>query len=87
LHVAEITGAALFAKALKTQGAQHMFGMPGIPMIPIGPAVQAEDIHYYAMHHEMPATAAAQPPGTSPAGRGRDRGRRRRRRVMRSTMP
>src|SRR5690606_22260421 len=57
------SGAAIIARALKTQGVKTMYGVVGIPVSGIASAAQREGIHYYGMRHEMPATYAAQATG------------------------
>ena len=58
--MAEISGAQIIARALKTQGVEAMYGVVGIPVAQIASAAQAEGIRYIGMRHEMPATYAAQ---------------------------
>ena len=58
--MAEINGETIIARALKTQGVEHMFGVVGIPVTGIASAAQKEGINYVGMRHEMPATYAAQ---------------------------
>ena len=58
--MAEIDGQTIIARALKTQGVEHMFGVVGIPVTGIAMAAQKEGINYVGMRHEMPATYAAQ---------------------------
>ncbi len=52
----EITGEQIIAKALKTQGVEHGFGVVGIPVGGLAGAVMNEGITYHGMRHEMPAT-------------------------------
>ena len=56
----ELTGEQIIAKALKTQGVEHGFGVVGIPVGGIAGAMMKEGISYHGMRHEMPATYAAQ---------------------------
>ena len=58
--MADIDGATIIARALKTQGVEHMFGVVGIPVTGIATAAQRAGITYTGMRHEMPATYAAQ---------------------------
>ena len=58
--MAEISGAEIIAKSLKTQGVPSMFGVVGIPVTGIATAAQREGIRYIGTRHEMPATYAAQ---------------------------
>ena len=56
----KLTGEQIIAKALKTQGVEHGFGVVGIPVAGIAGAMMKEGISYHGMRHEMPATYAAQ---------------------------
>ena len=56
----EITGEQIIAKALKTQGVEHGFGVVGIPVGGLAGAMMKEGMTYHGMRHEMPATYAAQ---------------------------
>ena len=58
--MAEISGAEIIAKSLKTQGVPAMYGVVGIPVTGIASAAQREGIRYIGTRHEMPATYAAQ---------------------------
>jgi 2-hydroxyacyl-CoA lyase 1 len=58
--MAEISGAQIIARSLKTQGVSAMYGVVGIPVAQIASAAMAEGIKYVGMRHEMPATYAAQ---------------------------
>jgi 2-hydroxyacyl-CoA lyase 1 len=58
--MAEISGAQIIARSLKTQGVDAMYGVVGIPVAQIAGAAKAEGIKYVGMRHEMPATYAAQ---------------------------
>ncbi len=55
LHAAQV-----LARALKQQGVEHVFGVIGIPVNDVAPALQMEGIHFYGMHHEQGAAYAAQ---------------------------
>ncbi|MCH8950068.1 MAG: oxalyl-CoA decarboxylase [Chloroflexi bacterium] len=58
--MAEISGAQLIARSLKQHGVQHMFGIVGVPVVPIAFAAMQEGIDYYGMRHEQSASYAAQ---------------------------
>ena len=58
--MAEISGAEIIAKSLKTQGVPAIYGVVGIPVTDIATAAQREGIRYIGTRHEMPATYAAQ---------------------------
>ncbi|MBM4411217.1 MAG: oxalyl-CoA decarboxylase [Chloroflexi bacterium] len=58
--MAQIDGATIIARSLKTQGVDAMFGVVGIPVTTIAMAAQRAGINYVGMRHEMPATYAAQ---------------------------
>ena len=58
--MAEITGAQVVAKALKQQGVNEMFGLVGIPVVPISFAAQEEGIEFIGVRHEQAAGYAAQ---------------------------
>ncbi len=58
--MAEISGAQLVARSLKQHGVEHMFGIVGVPVIPVAFAAQREGIKYYGMRHEQSAGYAAQ---------------------------
>ena len=58
--MAEIDGATIVARALKQQGIEHVFGVIGIPINDVAPALQAEGIQFFGMHHEQGAAYAAQ---------------------------
>jgi len=58
--MAELTGAEIIAKALKTQGVDSMFGVVGVPVIPIAMHAQREGIEYIGVRHEQAAAYAAQ---------------------------
>ena len=58
--MAEISGAQLIARSLKHHGVEHMFGIVGVPVVPIAFAARQEDIKYYGMRHEQSASYSAQ---------------------------
>ena len=59
----EIDGATLIARSLKQQGVEYMFGIVGVPVVPIAFAAQREGITYIGMRHEQSASYAAQAVG------------------------
>jgi len=59
----EIDGATLIARSLKQHGVEYMFGIVGIPVVPIAFAAQREGIRYIGMRHEQSAAYAAQAVG------------------------
>src|SRR3989304_5666266 len=58
--MAQIDGATLVARSLKQQGIEYMFGIVGVPVVPIAFRCQMEGIKYYGMRHEQSASYAAQ---------------------------
>jgi 2-hydroxyacyl-CoA lyase 1 len=58
--MAEITGAQLIARSLKHQNIQHMFGIVGVPVVPVALHAQAAGLKFYGMRHEQSASYAAQ---------------------------
>jgi 2-hydroxyacyl-CoA lyase 1 len=58
--MAEISGAQFIARSLKQHGIEYMFGIVGVPVIPVAFAAQREGIKYYGMRHEQSAGYAAQ---------------------------
>ena len=59
--MAELSGAQIVAKSLKTQGLQEMFGLVGVPVGPIAYAWQTEEqMQYVGVRHEQAAGYAAQ---------------------------
>ena len=48
-----VTGATLLADALKNQGVQWVFGVVGIPVTNIAPALQDAGIGYIGMRNEQ----------------------------------
>ncbi len=59
----EIDGATLIARSLKQHGVDYMFGIVGVPVVPIAFAAQREGIKYIGMRHEQSAAYAAQAVG------------------------
>jgi 2-hydroxyacyl-CoA lyase 1 len=59
----EIDGATLIARTLKQHGVDYMFGIVGVPVVPIAFAAQREGIKYIGMRHEQSAAYAAQAVG------------------------
>jgi 2-hydroxyacyl-CoA lyase 1 len=59
----EIDGSTLIARSLKQHGVEYMFGIVGIPVVPIAFAAQREGIKYIGMRHEQSAAYAAQAVG------------------------
>ncbi len=59
----DIDGATLIARSLKQHGVEYMFGIVGIPVVPIAFAAQREGITYIGMRHEQSAAYAAQAVG------------------------
>src|SRR5581483_11702347 len=62
-EMAEIDGATLIARSLKQHGVQYMFGIVGVPVVPVAFAAQREGITYIGMRHEQSASYAAQAVG------------------------
>ena len=58
--MAELQGSTIIARALKQQGIEYVFGVVGIPVAVIAPALQREGIQYFGMRHEQAAAYAAQ---------------------------
>lgn len=58
--MAEITGSQLIARSLKQHGIDYMFGIVGVPVVPVAFACMQEGIKYYGMRHEQSAAYAAQ---------------------------
>ena len=58
--MAEISGAQLISRSLKLHGVDHMFGIVGFPVVPIGFAAMQAGINYYGMRHEQSASYSAQ---------------------------
>ena len=61
--MAELSGAEILAKSLKTQGVGELFGLVGLPIGPITVAVQREGMRYVGVRHEQAAAYAAQAAG------------------------
>ena len=61
--MAEVDGATLVARSLKQHGVDYMFGIVGVPVVPIAFAAQREGITYIGMRHEQSASYAAQAVG------------------------
>ncbi len=57
--MAEIDGATVIARSLKSHGVEYAFGIVGIPVVPIAGAMQREGIRYIGMRHEQSAAYAA----------------------------
>ncbi len=55
----EITGAQIVARSLKQQGVEYMFGIVGVPVIPIAIAAQREGIKFLGFRNEQSASYAA----------------------------
>jgi 2-hydroxyacyl-CoA lyase 1 len=58
--MAEIDGATLIARSLKEQGVEQVYGIIGIPVVPIASACQREGIKFFGMRNEQAASYAAQ---------------------------
>src|SRR3990172_7375208 len=58
--MAQIDGATLVARSLKQQGIEYMFGIVGVPVVPIAFRCLQEGIKYYGMRNEQAASYAAQ---------------------------
>jgi len=58
--MAEISGAQLIARSLKRHGVDYMFGIVGVPVIPVAFSAMQEGIQYFGMRHEQSAAYAAQ---------------------------
>lgn len=54
-----IDGATIIARSLREQGVEYMFGIMGVPVIPIALAAQREGIKYYNFRNEQAASYAA----------------------------
>ena len=61
--MAELTGAQITAKALKQQGVEEMFGLVGVPVVPISIAWMQEGKQFIGVRHEQAAGYAAQAAG------------------------
>ncbi len=58
--MAEITGSTLIARSLRQHGVEYMFGIVGVPVVPVAFACMQEGIKYFGMRHEQSAAYAAQ---------------------------
>ncbi len=54
--MAEISGAQLIARSLKHHDVEQMFGIVGVPVVPVAFAAMQEGIKYYGMRHEQSAS-------------------------------
>src|SRR4029079_6471198 len=54
-----MTGAQIVARSLKQQGVEYMFGIVGIPVIPIAIHAQREGIKFFGFRNEQSASYAA----------------------------
>jgi 2-hydroxyacyl-CoA lyase 1 len=57
--MAQMTGAQIVARSLKQQGVEYMFGIVGIPVIPIAVMAQREGIKFFGFRNEQSASYAA----------------------------
>ncbi len=57
--MASMTGAQIVARSLKQQGVEYMFGIVGIPVIPIAVMAQREGIKFFGFRNEQAASYAA----------------------------
>ncbi|MDZ7729208.1 MAG: thiamine pyrophosphate-binding protein [Dehalococcoidia bacterium] len=57
--MAELSGAQIIARSLRQQGVDHMFGIVGIPVVPIAMAFQKEGGKFYGFRNEQAASYAA----------------------------
>lgn len=57
--MAEMSGAQIIAKALRDQDVNYMFGIVGVPVIPIASAFQRQGGKFYGMRNEQAASYAA----------------------------
>ncbi|MBE7520122.1 MAG: oxalyl-CoA decarboxylase [Thermoflexaceae bacterium] len=57
--MATIDGATIIARSLRQQGVEYMFGVVGVPVIPIAFAAQREGIKYFGFRNEQAASYAA----------------------------
>ncbi|MCZ2108488.1 MAG: oxalyl-CoA decarboxylase, partial [Dehalococcoidia bacterium] len=55
----QVSGAQIIARSLKDQGVEYMFGIVGIPVIPIAIEAQRAGIKYYGFRNEQAASYAA----------------------------
>ncbi len=61
--MAEISGAQLIARSLKHHGVDYMFGIVGVPVVPVAFAAMQAGLKYYGMRHEQSASYSAQAAG------------------------
>jgi len=61
--MAEVDGATLIARSLKQHGVDYMFGIVGVPVVPVAFQAQRAGIQYIGMRHEQSASYAAQAVG------------------------
>ncbi|MGE5595551.1 MAG: thiamine pyrophosphate-binding protein, partial [Hyphomicrobiales bacterium] len=57
--MATIDGATIIARSLKQQGIEYMFGIIGVPVVPIAYAAQKEGIKFFGFRNEQAASYAA----------------------------
>jgi len=57
--MAQISGAQIVARSLKQQGVEYMFGIVGIPVVPIAIHAQREGIKFFGFRNEQSASYAA----------------------------
>jgi 2-hydroxyacyl-CoA lyase 1 len=57
--MADINGATIIARSLRTQGVDFMFGIVGIPVVPIAIAFQREGGQFFGFRNEQAASYAA----------------------------
>jgi 2-hydroxyacyl-CoA lyase 1 len=58
--MAQVSGADILAQALKNEGVDTIFNLPGDPMGSIYPAVRREEMRIFSFRHEQAAAMAAQ---------------------------
>ena len=59
-NVTELSGAQVVARALQDQGINELFGLMGIPVVPVAQEAQRAGIRYIGTRHEAAAGYAAQ---------------------------
>lgn len=57
--MASLTGAQIIARSLKQQGVDYMFGVVGVPVIPVAVEAQRAGIKFFGMRNEQAASYAA----------------------------
>ena len=57
--MAEMTGAQIIARSLKDQGVEYLYGIVGIPVIPIAIEAQKIGLKYFGFRNEQAASYAA----------------------------